>query len=766
MPTTSNSELSISSNVTVINYSHINFKKLIKRLSSRVPLNNSEIDLRLNNSISNWLQKWYGDLNSTIQKLSHSTSLSNPESFDRASQMIKNLLKSYDVRLRPDFGGSPVYVGISMRISNFNSMSEVNMDYTITVLLYQYWKDERLNWGGLNYQKFAIPGSFSDSIWVPDTFIANDKYSYIHDVTEKNKMTWLYGDGSIAYGIRFTTTLACMMNLKNYPLDEQNCTVEIESYGYTTSDVIMYWKEKNAVKGLDEMELPQFNLLEYRIVTTLETLPTGVYQRLSLSFRLQRNIGYFIFQTYLPCLLIVMLSWVSFWINHEATSARIALGITTVLTMTTISSGVRLTLPRISYVKALDIYLVICFMFVFAALLEYAAVNYTYWGSKVKRRSRKPVILPCQNHMKFFRNFVVGKKDRRDDSKTENNQIVKKLDLPENDIDIKDNHFHLPIKPKIPQKFYDNNVFKNLRFRSRGATNNSNDMSIPSVSLASYAFSPIQKSYNKKDNDSKNYQLAENLSFLSQTDYDKEGTIDFVASPGDYNKNSDESDANNLLKPQKSIKSSLVKRAKYVKNSAIKSTELVADDNMLYMLRLKPIPMIVRGTNNFYMSSSSARPDISLNNNAIDSTMIDMSSASDINKHENSYYDLNVAGNSEMFKPCHEYSKSCSEFFPLSNLGQTKIIKDKNKNFSKSKSNANMRKDYSKILNRKGKTIVVNFKNQARRLKHLIPLIKNVNIIDKYSRVIFPFIFFLFNIFYWFYYLCLSRGKYLCIKFR
>jgi hypothetical protein len=52
----------------------------------------------------------------------------------------------------------------------------------------------------------------------------------------------------------------------------------------------------------------------------------GVYTRLSLSFILQRNIVYFLFQTYLPSILIVMLSWVSFWINHEATSARVALG--------------------------------------------------------------------------------------------------------------------------------------------------------------------------------------------------------------------------------------------------------------------------------------------------------------------------------------------------------------------------------------------------------------------------------------------------------
>lgn len=39
----------------------------------------------------------------------------------------------------------------------------------------------------------------------------------------------LAGDGSVTYGMRFTTTLACMMDLHYYPLDSQNCTVEIES---------------------------------------------------------------------------------------------------------------------------------------------------------------------------------------------------------------------------------------------------------------------------------------------------------------------------------------------------------------------------------------------------------------------------------------------------------------------------------------------------------------------------------------------------------
>lgn len=56
--------------------------------------------------------------------------------------------------------------------------------------------------------------------------------SFLHDVTERNKLVRLAGDGSITYGMRFTTTLACMMDLHYYPLDSQNCTVEIESCNY------------------------------------------------------------------------------------------------------------------------------------------------------------------------------------------------------------------------------------------------------------------------------------------------------------------------------------------------------------------------------------------------------------------------------------------------------------------------------------------------------------------------------------------------------
>ena len=78
---------------------------------------------------------------------------------------------------------------------------------------------------------------------------------------------------------------------------------------------------------------------------------SGHFSCLKVEFTLTRDIGFYMIQTYVPSALIVMLSWVSFWINIDAVPARISLGVLTILTMTTQSTGTISSLPRVSYVK-------------------------------------------------------------------------------------------------------------------------------------------------------------------------------------------------------------------------------------------------------------------------------------------------------------------------------------------------------------------------------------------------------------------------------
>ena len=95
-----------------------------------------------------------------------------------------------------------------------------------------------------------------------------------------------------------------------------------------------------------------------------------------MNIRLQRHMGYYVLQVYIPCIMLVMLSWVSFFINREATSDRSCIGIMCVLSLATLSFDVRNDIPSVPYVTALDWFLIMCYLFLFASLLEFTIVHY------------------------------------------------------------------------------------------------------------------------------------------------------------------------------------------------------------------------------------------------------------------------------------------------------------------------------------------------------------------------------------------------------
>ncbi|XP_067262615.1 glycine receptor, alpha 4b [Chanodichthys erythropterus] len=283
----------------------------------------------------------------------------------------------YDARIRPNFKGPPVNVTCNIFINSFGSITETTMDYRLNVFLRQQWNDPRLAYKEYPDDSLDLDPSMLDSIWKPDLFFANEKGANFHEVTTDNKLLRIFQNGNVLYSIRLTLILSCPMDLKNFPMDIQTCTMQLESFGYTMNDLIFQWLDEGPVQVADDLMLPQFVLKEEKdLGYCTKHYNTGKFTCIEVKFHLERQMGYYLIQMYIPSLLTVILSWVSFWINMDAAPARVGLGITTVLTMTTQSSGSRASLPKVSYVKAIDIWMAVCLLFVFAALLEYAAVNF------------------------------------------------------------------------------------------------------------------------------------------------------------------------------------------------------------------------------------------------------------------------------------------------------------------------------------------------------------------------------------------------------
>ncbi|KAF7695110.1 gamma-aminobutyric acid receptor subunit delta [Silurus meridionalis] len=303
---------------------------------------------------------------------------------------LDDLMKGYARNFRPGIGGPPVNVAMAIEVASIDHISEANMEYTMTVFLRQSWRDDRLSYNHTN-KTLGLDSRFVDKLWVPDTFIVNAKSAWFHDVTVENKLIRLQPDGVILYSSRITSTVACDMDLTKYPMDEQECMLDLESYGYSSEDITYYWSDSQKhIHGLDKLELSQFTITDYRFITEMLNFKSaGHFPRLSLHFQLRRNRGVYIIQSYMPSILLVAMSWVSFWISQSAVPARVSLGITTVLTMTTLMVSARSSLPRASAIKALDVYFWICYVFVFAALIEYAFAHYNADYSKKEKAKVK-----------------------------------------------------------------------------------------------------------------------------------------------------------------------------------------------------------------------------------------------------------------------------------------------------------------------------------------------------------------------------------------
>ncbi|NXX47634.1 GLRA4 protein, partial [Tricholaema leucomelas] len=324
-----------------------------------------------------------------------SRSLPQPMSPSDFLDKLMGRTSGYDARIRPNFKGPPVNVTCNIFINSFGSVTETTMDYRVNVFLRQQWNDPRLAYHEYPDDSLDLDPSMLDSIWKPDLFFANEKGANFHEVTTDNKLLRIFKNGNVLYSIRLTLILSCPMDLKNFPMDIQTCTMQLESFGYTMNDLIFEWlEEQEAVQVAEGLTLPQFILRDEKdLGYCTKYYNTGKFTCIEVKFHLERQMGYYLIQMYIPSLLIVILSWVSFWINMDAAPARVGLGITTVLTMTTQSAGSRASLPKVSYVKAIDIWMAVCLLFVFAALLEYAAVNFVSRQHKefmrLRRRQRR-----------------------------------------------------------------------------------------------------------------------------------------------------------------------------------------------------------------------------------------------------------------------------------------------------------------------------------------------------------------------------------------
>ncbi len=291
--------------------------------------------------------------------------LTSPRAAVSPKKFLATLMQreSYDHSAPPTLNGS-TEVAIGLYIVAIHGIDEQTGSLSATFYLKQSWRDPRLDFQDLfpNVSRVRLHDAPWDQIWIPDLFFTNAMEAEFRDVTVSNRLMYLYATGHVWYTSAIKATFSCPLLLHNYPHDVQNCSIIMESFGYTKDVVVLVWLDKPAI--IDHRNhISTHNLYEILLQECFPNYAIGKVPCLSITFMLRRNLGYFVTQCYLPSGLMVTLSWAPLWIE---VSMDILMGLLIVLTLLMQTS--HSDIPKTNYTTAMDIWFLVCVAHVYMML--------------------------------------------------------------------------------------------------------------------------------------------------------------------------------------------------------------------------------------------------------------------------------------------------------------------------------------------------------------------------------------------------------------
>ncbi|CAH2236783.1 jg8543 [Pararge aegeria aegeria] len=298
-------------------------------------------------------------------------SLENGDSYTQ-SEFLSRLAHEcrYDRLLLPTYQtGELVYVHASAYVYFIQPAEAHDLNFKLHFLLQLRWTDPRLAYALYSPERTKIIGEsdLRQRIWVPHLYMSNEQSSSLMGTDSKDVLISIAPDGEVLFSRRMQAVLYCWMNLQKFPFDEQKCSMNLESWKYNASILRLMWEKDDPVRLSSELHLTEYSLLDFWTnesvvrgdIVNMRLGGAGNYSALKFTFKLGREVGYYLMDYFIPSMMIVAMSWVTFWLQADASAPRITLGTSTMLSFITLASSQAKTLPKVSYIKASEIWKVV-----------------------------------------------------------------------------------------------------------------------------------------------------------------------------------------------------------------------------------------------------------------------------------------------------------------------------------------------------------------------------------------------------------------------
>ncbi|XP_043285206.1 glutamate-gated chloride channel isoform X13 [Venturia canescens] len=268
-------------------------------------------------------------------------------------------------------------VNVSVLLLSLASPDESSLKYEVEFLLQQQWYDPRLRYSNRSRYEFLNAIHHHNDIWLPDTYFImhgdfKDPLIPVHFALR------IYRNGTVNYLMRRHLILSCQGRLNIFPFDDPQCSFAIESISYEQTAITYVWKNDEATlrKSPSLTTLNAYLIRNQTLTCPIKASWRGNYSCLKVDLIFTRDRAFYFTTVFIPGIILVTSSFITFWLEWNAVPARVMIGVTTMLNFFTTSNGFRSTLPVVSNLTAMNVWDGVCMCFIYASLLEFVCVNY------------------------------------------------------------------------------------------------------------------------------------------------------------------------------------------------------------------------------------------------------------------------------------------------------------------------------------------------------------------------------------------------------
>ncbi|CAP27002.2 Protein CBR-LGC-48 [Caenorhabditis briggsae] len=294
------------------------------------------------------------------------------ECLNEARLMSKLLTeREYSKHKIPKKGG--ITVSVEFWIQEISSISEMTNDFEMEIYINEMWTDPNLKFSHLGACKanLTLYEQTLNKLWKPNTCFVNSKFAEIYESPFQNVFLTLFDNGTVWVNYRLRVKGPCEMELTNFPMDTQACRLNYQSFSYNNEEVRLQWNSQRK---------PVFAIQP--------DYPAGKWDELIVTFVFERRYMWYFLQAYLPTFFSIFISWIAFSLGPQAITPRTMIGVNALLSMIFHFGSIMKNLPKVSYIKAIDVWMLGSMLFVFLSLVELAVVGYTLQ----RRRGKEHIV--------------------------------------------------------------------------------------------------------------------------------------------------------------------------------------------------------------------------------------------------------------------------------------------------------------------------------------------------------------------------------------